>query len=386
MLAAAVAYYAAVSLFPLLMILTSALGYFLKWTPAGKSAQDYIYQAISNQLSPALEENVRHAFDQVQASAVYGGPIGVVALLIAAMAIFAQFERAFDRIWRLDTSNDKTFLKSVVDILTHRLRAFALLTGLAITIIAVFCAGIGFRTFKSIADENLANLPWIWWFLETLLGLMLNAIVFMLIYRLLPKVRVAWGLALRGGIVAAVIWEVGRQLLAAIVIGQRYTSAYGVIGSLLAIMLWVYYCVAVVFVGAEYIQVLREQHESMNDQIDPLKAGPTSRRVLDWMFALSILYVGSFFALRETNTYVLPHYEENDPRHRVVIFSRHGETHQVTRNFFAPLIEIAPGGNYFPNAHEVERINQWLPGADGNTNNAFQANRSEEQHHRDLWR
>ncbi|MEM7314675.1 MAG: YihY/virulence factor BrkB family protein, partial [Planctomycetota bacterium] len=328
----------------------------------------------------------RHAFEQVQDSAVYGGPIGAIALLIAAMAIFAQFERAFNRIWRLDIDSDKTFLQSVVDVLTHRLRAFALLSSLAVAIIAVFCAGIGFRTFKSIADENIANLPWIWWFLETLLGLMLNAVVFMLIYRLLPKAHVAWGLALRGGIVAAVIWEVGRQLLAAIVIGQRYTSAYGVIGSLLAIMLWVYYCVAVVFVGAEYIQVLREGVSTEHDNEDPLAAGPTSRRILDWMFALCILYVGSFFVLREVNTYILPHYEKDDPRHKVVIFSRHGETHQVTRNFFAPLIELVPGDNYFPNANEVEHINQWLPGTDKIPTNPFQANRSEESRHRELWR
>jgi membrane protein len=69
----------------------------------------------------------------------------------------------------------------------------------------------------------------------------------------MPKVPIRWPEAARGGIAAAVVWEIGRQLLANFVIGGKY-SAYGVVGALLAIMLWGYYAATVIFLGAEYIQ------------------------------------------------------------------------------------------------------------------------------------
>ena len=125
-------------------------------------------------------------------------------------------------------------------------------------LLEAFAGGQEHRARLSLDGEGALEVPWP--------GpgevITLNALVFTLLYRVLPKVTVSWRNALQGGLVAAVIWEVGRQLLAAFVIGQRYTSAYGVIGSLLAIMLWGYYSVAVVFVGAEFIQVISAKPEA----------------------------------------------------------------------------------------------------------------------------
>jgi uncharacterized BrkB/YihY/UPF0761 family membrane protein len=72
----------------------------------------------------------------------------------------------------------------------------------------------------------------------------------------LPKRPVHWIDAFRGGLLAAIIWEVGRGLLGAVFIGMRYTSAYGAIGSFIALLLWCYYGISILFYGAEYVQVL----------------------------------------------------------------------------------------------------------------------------------
>jgi uncharacterized BrkB/YihY/UPF0761 family membrane protein len=57
-------------------------------------------------------------------------------------------------------------------------------------------------------------------------------------------------------LLAAIVWEVGRGLLGAVFIGMRYTSAYGAIGSFIALLLWCYYGISILFYGAEYVQVL----------------------------------------------------------------------------------------------------------------------------------
>jgi membrane protein len=70
---------------------------------------------------------------------------------------------------------------------------------------------------------------------------------------------VRWLDALRGGLLAAVIWELGREVLGVFLIGMRYTSAYGAIGSFIAILLWCYYGCSILFFGAEYVQAIENR-------------------------------------------------------------------------------------------------------------------------------
>jgi len=357
MLTASVAYYAAVSLFPLMMILTSGLGLFLRWTRVGNDAQQFLLAAISEQTSPELRQNVELALQQVADDAGFGGPVGFSMLFFAALAIFSQFERAFATIWRDTAESPTSIWRSGLALLAQRLRAFALLIGLGCAIVGVFFSEIALDTIRMQWRHEIQHFAWMWWLVETSFGILLNALIFSLLYRLVPPVSISWSLAMRGGVVAAGTWEVGRQLLATFIIGQHYTSAYGVIGSLMAIMLWGYYSIAVVFIGAEYIQVLREyrtNHDGL--QKNPLEFGPTARRVLDLSFALSILYVGSFLLLRESRSYELPQFTKRDQRHHVVVFSTEPKTQQATCNFFAPLIEVLPGSRYYPRGREMQKL------------------------------
>jgi membrane protein len=81
--------------------------------------------------------------------------------------------------------------------------------------------------------------------------------VFTLLLRLLPKAPVRWCDAFHGGLLTAVAWEIGRQVLAIFIARGKYTSAYGVVGAFLAILLWCYYAVTIILLGAEYIHVVR---------------------------------------------------------------------------------------------------------------------------------
>ena len=86
--------------------------------------------------------------------------------------------------------------------------------------------------------------------------MVLNSIAFALLYRTLPKRKVYWRDAFRSGLLVAVVWEVGREFLCSVLIGMRYTAAYGAIGSFIALLLWFYWGVTILFFGAEYLQVI----------------------------------------------------------------------------------------------------------------------------------
>lgn len=257
-LAAAVSYSAALSFFPLLLILTSGFGVILRSTGWGQDAQQQVLKFVSEQASPSLADRVEVALNEVQNNASFGGPVGLVSLLFAAMLIFAQFESAFDRIWNVTSKQGRGILSVVADVLWHRLRAFLMLVGVGLLMLATFVGGMALTGFLSASEEVVETPQRLWSGLQVSVTLIFNWGMFTLIYRLLPKVPVKWSEAAQGGLLASIVWEIGRQVLAALVIGNKY-GAYGVIGAFIAILLWVYYGILVIFLGAEYVQVVCEE-------------------------------------------------------------------------------------------------------------------------------
>ena len=123
-------------------------------------------------------------------------------------------------------------------------------------LVVLFFLSMGISQVRSVTSQTLPSVTQLFSFFDLVTTIAVNAMLFMLIYRILPKRPVCWIDALRGGLLAAVIWEVGRGLLGAVFIGMRYTSAYGAIGSFIALLLWCYYGISILFYGAEYVQVL----------------------------------------------------------------------------------------------------------------------------------
>lgn len=254
LLAAAIAYYLTLSLIPLLLVLISGLGTLAEYTHYGSGVKDQVLDGISRQVSAAFAEHVQTAFGKIEEGASAGGPIGLITLLLAALVIFAQFERAFDRIWDIPHPTGGGLTGLVKNLLVKRLRAFLMLLGIGLFVVVVFITGIILSSVHAYAGDRLPGGERIWWWVQLGTSLVLNAAAFTIVYKVLPKVPIRWCEAARGAVVVAATWEVGRQVLAGVVIGARHTSAYGVVGALLAIMLWAYYAATVLFLGAEYIQ------------------------------------------------------------------------------------------------------------------------------------
>jgi membrane protein len=271
MLAAAVAYYFAISLFPLLLILVAVVGFFLAQTEAGQGAQQYVLDAAGNQVSPAVAEQLGVVLGTVRRQAPVNGPLGLVLLLATSIAMFVQLDRAFDLIWDVPSPREYGVLAAIKRVLFVRLRAFVMLIGVWGLVMVGFVAGIVLTGVDTYAADVAPYWAQISWWLRHGLNLAINVGAFTLLFKFLPRVRVMWHEAFSGALVAAVGWEIGRLVLATFVIGQEYSSAYGVIGSFLAIMLWCYYVIAVLFLGAEYAQAMgaeRKMHEAPPSLVD----------------------------------------------------------------------------------------------------------------------
>ncbi|HBE71065.1 MAG TPA: hypothetical protein DDW52_23205 [Planctomycetaceae bacterium] len=259
-MAAAVAYYLSLSIFPMWLLLTSGVGLALKFTQMGQDAEEQIFTIVAEHCSPTLETQVRGLLVQLEDSSTVSGPIGLVTAVLAAIGVFHQFERGFDKIWRVPVAPGTGLLSSISRVLTQRLAAFCLLACLGITVLAILATNLAISAVEQWMKEHGIPGVSLVVLIDALATVSLNALVFGMLYKFLPKRPIKWADALRGGLLVAIIWEVGRQILSAFLIRMTYTNTYGAAGSLIALLLWFYWGLTVVFFGAEYVQVLSRRH------------------------------------------------------------------------------------------------------------------------------
>ncbi|MFO0942266.1 MAG: YihY/virulence factor BrkB family protein [Pirellulales bacterium] len=269
-LAAAVSFYLSLSIFPMLLLLTGGLGLVMKHTQLGSDAHQKILQIASEHCSPSLEAKINDVLQQFKQQSIANGPIGFLTTLLAAIGVFYQFERAFDKIWRVPPASSKHWAGSILRIIKERVSAFVLLASVGLGIFAVLLVnmaiGIIGKWFKGTYLDPFVSLTTS----HTLITIMLNSLAFGVIFRFLPKRPIQWSVALRGGLLTSVLWEIGRQLLGSFLIGVKYTTAYGAIGSFIGLLLWFYWGVSLLLFGAEYVLVLSHRHSKTINRLSML--------------------------------------------------------------------------------------------------------------------
>ena len=254
MIAAAMAYYAALSFFPLMLLLISILGFVLKFSSGAQDAKKELLQLFAQNTAPVLAEHVQNALGAISANALVGGPIGLVTLLLASIMIFTHLDIAMARIWDTGRRRSTGLLATIGNVLYHRLRAFLLLLAVGFLVWAAFVVDTVASAMRPFVAEYLGgNL--LWYSTHSALSLLANGALLTLLYKLLPRTHVRWSAAVRGGALAAILWEISRQILTLMLLSKKYT-AYGIVGSLMALMLWFYIASIIFFFAAEYVRVI----------------------------------------------------------------------------------------------------------------------------------
>ena len=273
-LAASVAYYLALSLFPMMLLLTSGLGLVLQFTHFGRNAEAQILSTLENQASPVVKVQVEQVLEQLRSHSIVTGPFGLAAALLAAASVFSQIDRGFDKIFRIPIKKENGLKRTMFRVLRYRFSAFLMLLGVGGVVLGLFAGSTMITQLRSVTDSTLPSLAHAFGIFDFLFEFLSNSLLFAIVYRFVPRKKINWSDAMRGGFLAAAIWELGRIVLGVFLIGMRYTTAYGAIGSFIAILLWCYYGICILFFGAEYVQVLEKRRaQSETRDSEPSKMG-----------------------------------------------------------------------------------------------------------------
>ena len=244
-LAAALSFYTLLSLAPLVVMLlwlTTAL------YPA---AQGEFFHQIGLLVGPEVEETARLIVANAERQPGTGSlaaMLGTAALLVGASMVFGQLQAALNRVFRSDASH----LGGIMAWLRKRLLSFSM------------ALGVGFLLVVSMAVQAalalvLAWLPDLLPVLAGVFSFLLYAVVFSVIYRVLPDRPVSRRRALLGGAMTSVLFMVGRWAIGLYLGQSTLGNAYGPAGGLVVMLVWLYYCAVVFLVGALITAMLDER-------------------------------------------------------------------------------------------------------------------------------
>ena len=256
-LAAALAFYTIFSLAPILLISVELVGFIFSKEEA---RQQIIYQVenLTGAQGGAAVSEVLNSLGALGGnwSAVL---LGVLAILAGSTAVFANLQSALNQIWDVKPDPRQNMLKGL---LRSRLQSFALV----LTVGFLLLVSLVLSAFFSAAQEYLT--AWIpggrwWWQLSNSVGsFVIIALMFALIYKYLPDVKITWKDVGIGALVTAVLFSLGKWLIGLYLGRTAFASTYGAAGSFVVMLLWVYYSALISFYGAEFTQVYARQYGS----------------------------------------------------------------------------------------------------------------------------
>ena len=255
-LAAALAYYTIFSMAPLLIIIIGVAGFFLEQ----QAVQSQIVGEIQNVVGESGAELVSGMLENgfSQGSSILATIIGVVTLLLGATGLFGQLQEALNTIWDIPPRPNG----GIMLMLKQRFISFTMVLGIGFLLLVSMVLSAGLTAFGDYLSQMLPQSAPMLPTLNFVLSFAIITVLFAMIYRILPDVDIDWSDVWVGAAVTALLFTIGKTLLGLYLGRASVTSAYGAAGSLVVILLWIYYSAQILFFGAEFTQVYARHYGS----------------------------------------------------------------------------------------------------------------------------
>lgn len=256
-LGAALAYYTLFSIAPLLLVAIAIAGFVFGEEAARGQIFAQMRGLIGNEGAGALQDMVKSAAKPK--TGTMATIVGLATLLFGASGVFGQLKDALNTIWEVEPKKGGGVLHFIKD----RFLSLAMVLGVGFLLLVSLVLDAAIAAFGKFAGNRMPGGEGLWHGVEMVISLCVVTVLFALIFRYLPDIRIAWRDVWLGAGFTALLFVVGKFALG-VYLGKKATaSSYGAAGSLIVLLLWVYYSAQILFFGAEVTQVYARKHGSM---------------------------------------------------------------------------------------------------------------------------
>ncbi len=263
---AALAYYTAFSIAPLLLIVIAIAGLVF----GHDAAQGEIVGQLQGLMGSEAAQSVEALLASVNqpSKGVFATGVGIVVLLVGATSVFGELQDALDRIWRAPARKKS----GLWGLLRARILSFGLILGVGFLLIASLVVSAALAAFGKWWAPAFGAWEWLAQGADFALGFCLVTVIFAMIYKIMPRVHVRWHDVWIGAAVTALLFTIGKFAIGLYIGRSSVTSGFGAAGSLAVLLLWVYYSAQIFLLGAEFTWVYAHAFGSLKRR--PMAAAP----------------------------------------------------------------------------------------------------------------
>ena len=252
-LAASLAFYTLLSLAPMLVVAVSIAGLIF----GEDAARGQIAGQLNGLLGPTGADTVQSilAHAKTPSSGIIGAVVGIALAVFGASGVFGELQTSLDQIWHVESKPGR----GVKGFLRDRVFSFTLVMGVAFLLLVSLVLSAALAAIGTYFSHTLPGGEAVWHVLNLVISIGVTAVLFGLIFKIIPDVEIRWHEVWLGALVTAVLFSVGKFGIGLYLGRSSVASPFGAAGSVVALVVWVYYSAQILFFGAELTRAHTEQ-------------------------------------------------------------------------------------------------------------------------------
>lgn len=255
-LGASLAYYTLFAISPILVIAIAIAGSVFGPDAVRGQIVTEIDGLIGRQGAEAIQSILQSAHRSP--TGTFAVIIGTITLIVAASGAFLELQHALNKIFRVKTDPKKSSLERLI---LSRLRSFGLVVSIGFVLLVSLLVSAALSALSARIQHSAFGGPVLLQAINLVVTLAVMTLLFGLIYRFLPDVRLKWRDVWTGAFVTAILFSIGKFLIGLYLGQSSVASSYGAAGSIVVLLVWVYYSAQVILLGAEFTRVYAEDRE-----------------------------------------------------------------------------------------------------------------------------
>jgi membrane protein len=201
--------------------------------------------------------------------------IGVITFFLGATGAFLELQADLDSIWRVKPRSRGNFLR---DLVMQRMISFGLVLGFAFLLLTSLIVSAALAALHTYMGNTFPGVAMLWATVNAAVSLGVITLLFAMIYKTLPDVKLAWADVWVGALVTAALFTVGKFLIGIYLGTSSFSSTYGTAGSVIVVLVWVYYSSQIVLLGAEFTRAYVAQFGPRPEPEDFAVPDPDARK------------------------------------------------------------------------------------------------------------
>lgn len=256
-LAAGIAFYTIFSLAPLLIIMTSISGVFFGQDAIHGKLVTKIEGYVGLQVAKIIETMLIGISENY--TNFFVGVFGFFILFFGASKVVIELEIAFNKIWNVEPKESSNI---ILDLVKERLNSFLTIFLSGLLLLSILIVGAALNYFSEILQELLPQIRSFWKTIEFIVSFCISSLIFATIFKSIPNEKIAWSDVWLGSVFTSLLFLASKFLLSLYIASGSFATVYGAASSLIILLVWIYYSIQILLLGAEISHIYSKKFGS----------------------------------------------------------------------------------------------------------------------------